>query len=191
VCREEIRRSDVIIVENFDPNYLLFERAAQLKRQGFAVRVIVPAEASHEVGGISRISKGIAELMIQVAQLQDTEIIPIRESEPISLNAACQIRDFLTKEHLQSVIIITGGFRSKRTCLVYNAVVGTAGIRVHCMPVFGRQTPQNWTESWHGIQEVSEQFLKLQYYRLFVLPCRLRSQHACPCTDFRPVIGCS
>jgi hypothetical protein len=28
----------------------------------------------------------------------------------------------------------------------------------------------NWAQSWHGIQGVSEQFLKLQYYRFYVLP---------------------
>jgi len=28
VCTEEMRPSDVILVENFDPHYLVFERAA-------------------------------------------------------------------------------------------------------------------------------------------------------------------
>jgi hypothetical protein len=28
----------------------------------------------------------------------------------------------------------------------------------------------NWTQTWHGIQDVVEQWLKLQYYRLWVLP---------------------
>ena len=35
-----------------------------------------------------------------------------------------------------------------------------------------------WTESWHGIQEVVEQWLKLQYYRLYVLPFRLGAAEA-------------
>lgn len=179
VCREAIRRSDVIIVENFDPTYLLFERVEELQREGFAAKVIVPVEASDDAGGISRISKGVAELMIQVARVRDSEIIPIRELEPISLNAACQIRDFLKHEHVESVIVVTRGFRSKRSSLIYNSVMGTAGIRVYCMPVFGEQTPQNWTKTWHGRQEVAEQFIKLQYYRFFVLPFSHRSHDAC------------
>ena len=171
VCREEIRQSDAIIVENFDPNYLLFERAAQLQNQGLAAKVIVPAaEASHSVGQVNLISEGIARLMINVSKMKNSEIIPIRETEPISLNAAYQVRDFLAKEHIGSIIVVTPGFRSKRSCLIFNAVMDQAGIKVHCAPVFGKRTPENWAKTWHGIQEVTLQFLKLIYYRLFVLP---------------------
>jgi hypothetical protein len=37
------------------------------------------------------------------------------------------------------------------------------------VPVFGVNTPKNWTQTWHGIQGVTEQWLKLQYYRFYVL----------------------
>ena len=104
--------------------------------------------------------------------MPEPEFIPIQEIEPISLNAAYQIRDFLTKVHLRSVIVVTDGFRSKRSALVYHAVLDPAGINVSCIPVFGQRTPKNWTETWHGIQEVAKQLLKLQYYRFYVLWAR-------------------
>jgi hypothetical protein len=44
-----------------------------------------------------------------MAQLPNPEILPIWTREPISLNAIYQVRDFLTKEHLQSVLVVTGG----------------------------------------------------------------------------------
>ena len=68
--------------------------------------------------------------------------------------------------------MVTPGFRSQRSSLVYQAVLAPAGIAVYCVPVFGQKTPANWTETWHGIQEVAEQFLKLQYYRFYVLLTR-------------------
>jgi hypothetical protein len=40
---------------------------------------------------------------------------------------------------------------------------------VRCDPVFGRVTPERWSDSWHGIQGVAEEFVKLQYYRFYVL----------------------
>jgi hypothetical protein len=95
--------------------------------------------------------------------------MPIRAIEPISLNAAYEIRDFLTKEHLRTVIVVTPGFRSKRSSLIYQAVLAPAGITVSCMPVFVGATLENWSQTWHGIQEVTEQFLKLQYYRFYIL----------------------
>ena len=169
VCTEESGPSDAILVENFDPDYLLFERAAALHNAGVASRVLVHAPVWRDPTRPSLVSQGIAEVMARVAQLQALEFIPIQEVEPISLNAAYQIRDFLTAEHLRSVIVVTPGFRSQRSSLVYQAVLAPAGIKVYCVPVFGEKTPKNWTATSHGIQDVTEQFLKLQYYRFYVL----------------------
>jgi hypothetical protein len=173
VCPEEIRQSDIILVENFDPDYLLFERAAALQKAGFASRVLIPVQVSHESERANAMSKGITELMAREAQIQAPEIMPIRATEPISLNIAYKLRDFLTKEHLRLVIVVTSGFRSKRSSLIYRAVLAPAGITVWWIPVFIGATPENWTQSWHGIQEVTEQFLKLQYYRFYVLGNRV------------------
>jgi uncharacterized SAM-binding protein YcdF (DUF218 family) len=172
VCTEEVRPSDVILVENFDPHYLVFERAAALYKAGFAARVLIPTKASRDPERANPVSQGIAELMSQMARLQNPMVLPIQIFEPISLNAAYQIRDFLTKEHLRSVIVVTDGFRSKRSALVYHAALDPAGIKVSCMPVFGEKTPKNWAATWHGIEQVTEQFLKLQYYRFYVLRLR-------------------
>lgn len=51
-----------------------------------------------------------------------------------------------------------------------------AGITVSCIPVFVGAARENWSQTWHGIQEVTEQFLKLQFYRFYVLlkPVTLR-----------------
>jgi hypothetical protein len=119
------------------------------------------------------VSQGIAEVMARLARLQDVEMIPIRPSEPISLHAAYQIRDFLTIEQVSSIIVVTSGFRSKRSSLVYHTVLDPVGIKVRCVPVFGQKTSANWTKTWHGIQDVTEQFLKLQYYRFYVLRTRV------------------
>jgi hypothetical protein len=170
VCTEEIAPSDAILVENFDPSYLLFERAAALQQAGLSPRVIVPAQASEP--GWERanpVSSGIAELMSRLARVRNPEIIPIREIEPYSLNAAYQLRDFLAREHLRSISVIAPALRSRRAAIVYHAVLGPAGIRVYCVPVFGGHTPENWTTTWHGIQAVTEQFVKLQFYQLYVL----------------------
>ena len=169
VCTQQAGRADAILIENFDPDYLLFERAQALYQAGLASRVFVPVDAASE-GEPSRVHSGFVEVMARVARLDPPEIIPIREVEPISLNAARQVLLVLRKEHIKSVLILTSGFRSRRSSLVYRAVLGPAGISVSCVPVFGLNTPENWPSTWHGIQDVTEQFLKLQYDRFYVLP---------------------
>jgi hypothetical protein len=174
VCAEEMRPSDAILVENFAvSDYLIFERAAALHQAGLAARVLIPTEASREPGSARAVPQGIAELKARMARLPNPEILPIWIRRPNSLNAAYQIRDFLTKEHLKSVLVVTDGFRSQRSVLIYHAALDPVGITVGCMPVFGQMTPTNWTTTWHGIAKVTRQFLKLQYYRFYVLQSRL------------------
>jgi hypothetical protein len=85
------------------------------------------------------------------------------------LNAAREIRSFLKRQDIHSVTVVSPAFRSRRSQLVYDRVFRPAGIAVGCVPVFGT-SPQNWTQTWHGIQDFLEQFVKLAYYRLYVLP---------------------
>src|SRR5437773_10331651 len=42
VCPEEVGPSDVILVENFNSNYLLFERASALQKAALSARVLIP-----------------------------------------------------------------------------------------------------------------------------------------------------
>jgi hypothetical protein len=179
-CREELGPSDVILVENFDPNYLVFERAAALEKAGLSARVIVPTRASREHAETpNTIARGMTELMAGVARVKNLVIVPMQDIEPISLNAAYQIRDVLTTNRWTSVIVVAPAFRSRRSLLVYGAVLKPAGIQVLCTPVFGEYTHETWTATWHGIQDVTEQFVKLQFYRFYVLPLA-RSRSATP-----------
>jgi len=176
ICAEDVTAVDAMLIENFDPNYLLFERAETLERAGIASVALVPVEISSEPNVANPVSQGIADVMARQARLRRWRTIPIGFSEPIALNAALQIRSRLASERIKSIIVVAPGFRSRRSSLVYQAVFGEAGIAVHCVPVFGRIGPEHWTETWHGIQEVLEEFIKLQYYRFYVLP--LRPRHA-------------
>jgi len=177
ICDEQIPPSDALLVENFDPNFIVFERTAALQKSGVAPRVLVPIPADNnsdpkldynsEVSNM--VSKAVAEVMARVAHVPNIEMIPIQEIEPISLNAARQIRDFLTREQVRSIVVVTPDFRSRRSFLVYSTVLEPAGISVGCVPAFGAKTVQNWSDTWHGLQEVGLEFLKLQYYRFYVL----------------------
>jgi hypothetical protein len=169
VHRGAIQPSRAIVIENFDSDYLLFERASELLREGWAERVVVHAQEARGGGRAGAVSAGIVEVMARVARITEFEIVPIREIEPISLNAAFQVRDYLQREKIDSVIVVSPGFRSRRSYLVWTSVLEPAGIRVCLVPVFGGKTPGNWRETWHGWQEVSLQFLKLAYYRVAVL----------------------
>jgi len=162
---------DLILIDNLDIDYLLFEKAEELMKHCGAATVLVPVTASGqdpERPGL--VPRGIAEVMIRVAHLESTELLPIREIEPITLNAARQVGEFLkSRPDVHSVLIVTGGFKSKRMQLIFSSVLGQMGVVAYCFPVWGTKRPENWTASWHGVQEVLLQYLKLAYYRALVL----------------------
>jgi len=170
VCDAGVGPSDAILIENFDPDYLLFQRARELRRAGLASRVIVPIRTDRDTEAFNDVAVGIAEVMARISRIGPLEFVPVRESEPISLNVARDVQRFLQRERIDSVIVVTPLFRSRRSLLVNDAVLGPAGVAVRCEPVQKSRGVDTWTDSWHGIQEVVEQWMKLQYYRLYVLP---------------------
>jgi hypothetical protein len=176
VCEANGAPSDAILVENFDPDYLTFERATQLRRDGFASRVLVPSPGDPDTSETKGVERAMAEMLAKLARLGAFDIVPIREVEPISLNAARDVLRFVEREHIRSVIVVAPRFRSRRSALVYEATLGRAGITVRCEPVQEAQNVNTWTRSWHGVQNVAEQWVKLQYYRLYVLPFRNRAE---------------
>lgn len=161
---------DAIVVENFDVNYLVFERASELKRKGLTARVLVPVQAAPDTGEPDLVFGQIAELMGRTARIGELTMIPVREAEPISLNTAYRVRDFLRKEGIRSVAVVAPAFRSRRSAMIYGTVLAPSGISMRCFPVFGDQTPESWLDTWHGVEQILEQYVKLEYYRLFILP---------------------
>lgn len=172
VCAGGTAPGDAILIENFESEYLLFERASALRQMGRATRVLVPVPVTPGTAEPNDVALGTSQLMAKIAGLAAIEVVPIREVEPISLNAARDVRQFLERARIRSVIVVAPLFRSRRSALVYAATLEGAGITVTCDPAPGLYTAGTWTDSWHGIEDVAEQWIKLQYYRWYVLPFR-------------------
>jgi hypothetical protein len=169
VCDGRVRQADAMLLDNLDFDYDLFVEAASLLNSGISQRVLVPTIAFQDLNGLS-LRKDVAELMGRLAGLRNVETIPVWDREPISLNVAYQVRDVLAKEGVRSVLLLSPAFRSERSFLIYERVLAPVGIPLSCVPVFGDLTPSNWNQTWHGIQDVALQLIKLQYYRFWVLP---------------------
>ena len=100
VCDEQQPDGAVgaIVVENFDVNYLVFQAARELRRKGAEARIVVPVQASPDPAEPNLVSAEIVEVMARIARVGELTMIPVREAEPISLNTAYQVRDFLRKK---------------------------------------------------------------------------------------------
>jgi hypothetical protein len=168
VCEDGPRQRGAVLIDNFDYQYGLFRFGAELQREGFATRVIVPITSPDGPDAIIAATE-VTATFARMAGLKHWDAVPAEHREPISLTTASRVREYLVKEHLPAVTIVSAWFRSRRSELIYRAVLEGTGISVRCIPAYGGSTPQTWTRSWHGIQEVVEQYGKLQYYRFWVL----------------------
>jgi len=97
----------------------------------------------------SSVAMGFVDVMCRVASVSDCITFPASVTEPFSLNLARRAAEELRVRGVRSVLMVTA---------------------VHCQPVFGDRTPDNWFNSNHGMEEIALQIAKLLYYRLGVMP---------------------
>jgi hypothetical protein len=173
VCRQagHLERADAILIDDFESDYQLFARARLFQEAGLSSTVIAPVNVFAD-GSVSTVSEAMVDVLAGLAQVKHVRTVPVGGVEPFSLNAAFHIKRFVEENGIKSVMVVSPAFRSERSMMIYRAVLEPAGVSAHCAPVFGRRTQDNWTETWHGIQDVALQFVKLQYYRWYVLPFR-------------------
>jgi hypothetical protein len=164
-----VEPSDVIVLENYDENYLVFEMAARLVKQGLADEVMVPTTVNRNGDKPGRVAAGFVEVMSSVARIDSFQVIPVRHEEPITLSVARQVAQVLKERGTNSMIVVSPTFRSQRSYLVYESVLEPLGIQVGCVPAEEARNPQNWWQDLHGIQGVGLEFVKLWYYRLWLL----------------------
>src|SRR5438094_10174428 len=62
-CAESLAPSDAMLVEHFDPNYLIFEPAAALEQDSLAPLTLIPVETSHEVNVANTLTIRIPHVM--------------------------------------------------------------------------------------------------------------------------------
>lgn len=167
---EKLQPAEVILLENFGTDYAVFETAQGLVQAGYSSRVLVPVRAEAETAKAGAAQKGFVEVMSRVAGIETWEILPVQHIEPVSLNVARQIADFLERNGIRSVLVVSPGFRSARSYLVYDTVFTPRGIRVQCLaaPTAGAAA-DSWWHTWHGVQDTCLELAKFLYYRFWVL----------------------
>lgn len=172
VCEQpgHLARADALLIDGFETDYSLFGRARQLQEAGLSSRAVAPVTVLAD-GSISTVSETVIDALARMARLGNLTTVPISNVEPISLNTAIHIEQYARENGITSMVVVTPAFRSRRSMMIYAAVLNPAGVSTQCAPVFGRSM-QEWTRTWHGIQDVALQFVKLQYYRWYVLPFR-------------------
>ena len=164
-----VTAGDAIVLENYDPDYLVFEMARNLRRDGLAPRVILPCGTFGGPTNLSEVAQGFVEVMARISRMGDIELIPIDAGEPYTLNTATAVAEYLAEHQITSVIVVSPLFRSRRSYAVYQSILEPLDISLTCVPSRSTVQPNTWWQSTHGIQNVMLEFGNLWYYQLFLL----------------------
>jgi hypothetical protein len=166
---EQPHAADLLLIENYDTDYFVFEAAEALVRAGHASRVLVPVIAGPDRRQPGLVQKGFVEVMSRIARVESYEILPVQHDEPVTLSVAVQVADFLEDNGIRSVLVVSTLFRSARSYRVYDHVLTPRGIAFQCVAAQAPMEVGTWWHTWHGVQDVWLEFSKLLYYRFWVL----------------------
>jgi len=95
--------------------------------------------------------------------------IPIEPKDPITLNLARQVFEYLKPKGYKRIILISESYHSYRSKLAFEKVFENSGIQVSAIPAELGITKDNWWKTDSGLSTTFSEFIKLIYYRLFVL----------------------
>ena len=78
--------------------------------------MVVPTQHRTILSNLDPWTRASSNVMARAARLQSPEMIPVIGAEPISLNVAYEVRAFLEREGVRSIILVSPGFRSRPIC---------------------------------------------------------------------------
>jgi hypothetical protein len=95
--------------------------------------------------------------------------LPIQPKDPVTFNLAKQVFENLKDKKYRKIILISESYHSYRSKLAFEKVFQNSGTEISTIPAEMGITKENWWESDTGLSTTFSEFIKLIYYKLFVL----------------------
>lgn len=167
-------RADALVVLGGSSTYEeRTEHAARLFREGFAPVVLLTDDGRR--GGWSQAEQRNpffverAAASLEAAGVPAVDVETLKPQTSSTYEEARLLRDYATARGLNSLLIVTSGYHSRRARWTFERVFRDTGVRVNVVSVEpGQQTPapSTWWLSPRGWRMVALEYLKLAYYQL-------------------------
>jgi len=137
--------------------------SGKVKRLVIVLQNIAPAHRPYGING------NYPDTVLQKLKnigLKETEskviIVPIRH--PVTLKEAEVVLKDLSKENIKSAILLSSGFHTRRSYLVYQHVGIPLQIKIFPSACFTNYQLNNWWVQEPGVRDFTVELLKLGYY---------------------------
>lgn len=172
IVNKELEHADVLVVLSGSSTYI--ERAqwaARLYHDGRASKIVLTNDGLQAGYSASRDGNPLffelSEAELKQAGVTTERIDVITKPGNSTYDEAIYMREYASKHNLNSLIIVTSAYHSRRALWVFENVFRGSGITIGIeSPPTGLQTPQpiSWWLHWLGWKLVPGEYLKLVYY---------------------------
>lgn len=174
IVRVDAPRADALVVLGGSATYVeRTQRAAQLFREGRAAKIILTNDGQQ--GGWSDaeqrnpffVERAAQELQRAGVPFEKIEILPQIVSS--TYEEAQLIHEYAIAHRLQSLLIVTSAYHSRRALWTLRRALEGSGIALGSEPALtGQQTPSplTWWLRPQGWRMVAGEYIKLIYYRV-------------------------
>jgi hypothetical protein len=164
-------KADVVILEGSE---LVKEQAVKigmgLISSGRANGLVVVYQDSENEKAFGKPADYTLFLMQKIGDLglkkDQIKILPVPQEHPITLNEARVVLSHLSGDKIQSAILVTEDFHSRRSYWVYKKVGTPLRIEIIPYPYFSRFKVDGWWQQARGVRNFAEESVKFFYYLL-------------------------
>jgi hypothetical protein len=163
--------ADVVILEGIDhieKDHVA--RAAGMVMSGQAHRMVVvlTRRAPADVPSDPDVRLVVIRSAMNGSRLEEKQyrIIETGLQHPVTLTSAKEAMEILAGEGIRSAILVSPGFHTRRSYLVYQSIGEPYQIRIHPHASFDGHDHglERWWAQYEGARDFVEQVLKLAYY---------------------------
>ncbi len=175
ITNAQIERADALVVLSGSANYIERARlAAELFKQGRAPKVVLTNDYQQS-GWLSAEQRN--PLFVERARMELERVgVPPERIEMLpqavtsTYEEALLLREYATVHNLDSILIVTSAYHSRRSLWTFRHVFQGTDLDVGLQTVApGEQTPHPavWWLYARGWQMVTGEYMKLVYYRIY------------------------
>ena len=174
IVSSELAHAHALVVLGGSSTYLeRTHRAAQLFHEGRAPRIILTNDnlrsgwSAEEERNPLFVERATAELVRLGVPREKIEVVPGQVST--TYDEAVRVHDYARERRLQSILIVTSAYQSRRALWTFRRVFKGSNIAVGLDPVApGEQSPSasTWWRYRLGWKLVPGEYVKMIYYRI-------------------------
>jgi len=130
------------------------------------VVVLHRIDPSHRPFAISGDYPNQVKKAIEAIGLKDDDfrIIVTHIHHPVTLTAATGVLKDLTEQGIKTAILVSSGFHTRRSFLIYQYLGITFGIKIFPCTCFNSYQLDHWWSQEMGVRDFGAELLKLAYY---------------------------